>query len=124
MKAETADYLEKGRATIVDARQIAALPLPHVAAREAYLAVFHAAQAYIFDSLILDIRPHKLMTAQWAPFRRSVASRVVQLSSGDKSRQPQNSTRLTPVRRRTVASQASRANRPAMRTAPYQGSSQ
>lgn len=47
MKGETADYLEKARATLADARQIAALPLPHVAAREAYLAVFHAAQAYI-----------------------------------------------------------------------------
>jgi len=49
MKAETADYLEKARATVADARQIATLPLPHIAAREAYLAVFHAAQAYIFE---------------------------------------------------------------------------
>ena len=42
MKAETADYLAKARATLADAQQIAALPLPHVAAREAYLAAFHA----------------------------------------------------------------------------------
>lgn len=49
MKAETADYLTKARATLADARQIASLPLPHVAAREAYLAVFHAAEAYIFE---------------------------------------------------------------------------
>jgi hypothetical protein len=33
MKAETADYLVKARATLADARKIAALPLPHVAAR-------------------------------------------------------------------------------------------
>jgi hypothetical protein len=38
MKAETADYLAKARATLADAQKIAALPLPHVAAREAYLA--------------------------------------------------------------------------------------
>lgn len=46
MKAETADYLTKARTTLADAQTIAALPLPHVAAREAYLAVFHAAEAY------------------------------------------------------------------------------
>jgi uncharacterized protein (UPF0332 family) len=49
MKAETADYLAKARATLADAQKIPALPLPHVAAREAYLAVFHAAEAYIFE---------------------------------------------------------------------------
>ena len=48
MKAETADYLSKARATLADAQQIAAAPLPHVAAREAYLAVFHAAEALHF----------------------------------------------------------------------------
>ena len=49
MKAETADYLAKARATLADAQEIAAMPLPHIAAREAYLAVFHAAEAYIFE---------------------------------------------------------------------------
>jgi len=44
MKAEAADYLAKGRATLADARRIAGLPLPHVAAREAYLAMLHAAE--------------------------------------------------------------------------------
>jgi uncharacterized protein (UPF0332 family) len=45
VRAETADYLAKARATLADARQIAALPRPHVAAREAYYAAFHAAEA-------------------------------------------------------------------------------
>jgi hypothetical protein len=49
VKAETADYLAKARATLADAQQIATLPLPHVAAREAYYAPFHAAEAYIFE---------------------------------------------------------------------------
>jgi hypothetical protein len=34
MKAETADYLAKARATLADAQQIATLPLPHIAARD------------------------------------------------------------------------------------------
>jgi hypothetical protein len=38
MKAETADYLAKARTTLTDAQQIATLPLPHVAAREAHYA--------------------------------------------------------------------------------------
>jgi hypothetical protein len=46
MKPETADYLAKARTTLADAQQIAALPLPHVAAREAYYAAFHAAGIY------------------------------------------------------------------------------
>jgi uncharacterized protein (UPF0332 family) len=49
MKAETADYLLKARATLADAEKIAAVPLPHVGAREAYYAVYHAAEAYIFE---------------------------------------------------------------------------
>jgi uncharacterized protein len=32
-----------------NAKKIAGLPLPQVAAREAYLAAFHAAEAYIFE---------------------------------------------------------------------------
>jgi uncharacterized protein (UPF0332 family) len=49
MKAETGDYLAKARAALADAHRIATLPLPHVAAREAYVAMFHAAEAYIFE---------------------------------------------------------------------------
>ena len=41
MKAETADYLAEARAALAYAHQIATLPLPHIAAREAYGAVFH-----------------------------------------------------------------------------------
>jgi uncharacterized protein (UPF0332 family) len=49
VKPETADYLAKARTTLADAQKIATLPLPHVAAREAYYAAFHAAEAYIFE---------------------------------------------------------------------------
>ena len=49
MKPETADYLDKARTCLADARRIATLPLPRLAAREAYYAAFHAAEAYIFE---------------------------------------------------------------------------
>jgi uncharacterized protein (UPF0332 family) len=49
MKPETADCLTKARECLAGAKQIAGLPLPHVAAREAYLAAFHGAEAYIFE---------------------------------------------------------------------------
>jgi uncharacterized protein (UPF0332 family) len=59
MRAETTDYLAKARTTLADARQIAALPLPHIAAREPYLAVFHAAEAYIFEQTGKVAKTHR-----------------------------------------------------------------
>lgn len=48
MKPLAADYLSKARHTLAGARRIADLAeLPDVAAREAYLAAFSAAMAYI-----------------------------------------------------------------------------
>jgi uncharacterized protein (UPF0332 family) len=49
MKSEAADYLGKARHCLAGARRIAAAEVTDVAAREAYLAVFHAAEAYIFE---------------------------------------------------------------------------
>jgi uncharacterized protein (UPF0332 family) len=71
MKAETADYLEKARATLADARQIAALPLPHIAAREAYLAVFHAAQAYIFERTGKVAKTHRGVRSEFTRLSRT-----------------------------------------------------
>jgi hypothetical protein len=59
MKAEAADYLAKAYAAITDARQIASLPLPHIAAREAYVVVFHAAEAYIFEQTGKVAKTHR-----------------------------------------------------------------
>jgi hypothetical protein len=50
MKPEAADYLGKARQCLDDARQIAAAtPLHHIVAQEAYLAAYHAAEAYLFE---------------------------------------------------------------------------
>ena len=66
MKAETADYLAKARPTLAGAQQIARLPLPHVAAREAYLAVFHAAEAYIFEQTGRVAKTHRGVRSEFA----------------------------------------------------------
>jgi uncharacterized protein (UPF0332 family) len=70
MKAETADYLAKARASLADAQKIAALPLPHVAAREAYLAVFHAAVAYIFEHTGKVAKTHRGVRSEFARLAR------------------------------------------------------
>ena len=70
MKAETADYLAKARATLADAQQIAALPLPHVAGREAYYAAFHAAEAYIFEHTGKVATTHKGVRIEFARLAR------------------------------------------------------
>jgi uncharacterized protein (UPF0332 family) len=71
MKAETADYLAKARTTLADAEKIAALPLPHVAAREAYLAVFHAAEAYIFEHTGKVAKTHRGVRSEFARLARA-----------------------------------------------------
>ena len=71
MKAETADYLAKGRAALADARMIVTLPLPHVAAREAYIAVFHAAEAYIFEQTDKVAKSHGGVHTEFARLARN-----------------------------------------------------
>ena len=66
MKPETADYLTKARATLADAQVIAALPLPHIAAREAYLAVFHAAETYIFEQTGKVAKTHRGVRSEFS----------------------------------------------------------
>jgi len=48
-KPESADYLNRARRLLKQARAIAAIELPDVAGRSAYLAAYHTAQAFIFD---------------------------------------------------------------------------
>ena len=48
MKPESPDYLAKACECLDAAKLINAIPLPHVAAKEAYLAAYHATQASMF----------------------------------------------------------------------------
>ncbi|SFL48870.1 HEPN domain-containing protein [Methylorubrum salsuginis] len=47
MTPETKDYLDKAAENLADARTILAIPLAKVAARSAYYAAFHAAEALL-----------------------------------------------------------------------------
>ncbi len=49
MTPEASDYLRKAREDLGDARKIAAINLARAAARSAYYAAFHAAEALIFE---------------------------------------------------------------------------
>jgi uncharacterized protein (UPF0332 family) len=71
MKAETADYLDKARTSLGDAVRIAGLPLPHIAAREAYLAAFHAAEAYIFEQTGKVAKTHRGVRGEFARLARN-----------------------------------------------------
>ncbi len=71
MKAETAAYLTKARSSLADATKIAGLPLPHIAARECYVAVFHAAQAYIFEHTGKVAKTHRGVRSEFARLAKS-----------------------------------------------------
>ena len=49
MTPEARDYLDKARGDLDDAAKIAAIGLATIAARAAYYAAFHAAEAYIVE---------------------------------------------------------------------------
>jgi uncharacterized protein (UPF0332 family) len=71
MKLETADCLTKARECLDGAKQIAGLPLPQVAAREAYLAAFHAAEAYIFEQTGRTVKTHRGLRTTFSRLARN-----------------------------------------------------
>lgn len=66
MKPESADYLAKASECLDAAQLIIAIPLPQVAAKEAYLATYHAAQAFIFESTGKVVKSHSFMRTMFA----------------------------------------------------------
>ena len=71
MKPETADCLTKARECLDGAKQIARLALPQVAAREAYLAAFHAAEAYIFEQTGRTVKTHRGLRTTFSRLARN-----------------------------------------------------
>lgn len=59
MTPEAAVYLDQADEALDAAVRIAAANLPRVAAREAYMAAFHAAQATIFERAGRVVKTHK-----------------------------------------------------------------
>lgn len=64
MRPETADYLGKARHCLAGAKKIAAAEVSDVAAREAYLATYHAAEAYIFEKTGRAVKTHRGVRSQ------------------------------------------------------------
>jgi uncharacterized protein (UPF0332 family) len=66
VKPETADYLDRAREDLSDARQIAQINLAKVAARTAYYAAFHAAEALIFEKTDRAVKTHRGVRTEFA----------------------------------------------------------
>ena len=66
MRPESFDYLAKARECLDAATMINALPLPQVAAKETYLAAYHAAHAFVFESTSKVVKSHSGMRTMFA----------------------------------------------------------
>jgi uncharacterized protein (UPF0332 family) len=66
VKAESADYLAKAHECLDAAQKIIAVPLPKVAAKEGYLAAYHAAHAFVFESTGQVVKTHTGMRTMFA----------------------------------------------------------
>ena len=71
MKPETAQYLDKARQALKEARATAGIELGEAAGRAAYLAVFHAAQAMIFERDAKVPKTHRGVHAQFSRWRET-----------------------------------------------------
>jgi|SRR5215472_1280587 len=71
MKSEAADYLGKARQCLDDAQQIAAATsLYHIVAHEAYLAAFHAVEAYLFERTGKAAKTHRGLRSEFSRLAR------------------------------------------------------
>jgi uncharacterized protein (UPF0332 family) len=68
---EAALYLDKARQALSEARAVAEIGLAEAAGRAAYLAVFHAAQALIFERTGKVPRTHRGVHAQFSRLARA-----------------------------------------------------
>jgi uncharacterized protein (UPF0332 family) len=68
---EAADYLNKARDDLNDARKIVAIGLAKVAARAAYYAAFHAAEAFIIERTGKIAKTHSGLRSEFARLARA-----------------------------------------------------
>jgi uncharacterized protein (UPF0332 family) len=67
---EAADHLQRARTCLERARVILEAEVPDVAAREAYLAAFHAAQALVVERTRKEAKTHKGAHTEFARLTR------------------------------------------------------
>ncbi len=70
MRPEAADYLDKARNDLEDARKIAAIGIAKVAARTAYYAAFHAAEAFVVERTGKIAKTHSGLRAEFTRLTR------------------------------------------------------
>ena len=80
MKPQTADFLEAAQEALAQSKQIDALPIPAQAARLAYYAQFHAAQAFIFEREGKIAKTHKGVQTQFHKLAQNDAAIGKQLA--------------------------------------------
>ncbi|HWG05617.1 MAG TPA: HEPN domain-containing protein [Beijerinckiaceae bacterium] len=66
MTPEAKNYLDKARSDLDEARKIAAIGLATVAARSAYYAAFHAAEAFISEQTGKTVKTHSGVRAEFS----------------------------------------------------------
>ena len=71
MTPEADNYLQKARRCLANANTILAIPISDVAAREAYLAGYHAAEAFIFEQTGKTVKTHKGLRSEFARLTRT-----------------------------------------------------
>ena len=72
-RPETGAYLSKARLSLKEARVLAANDLADAAGRAAYLAAFHAAQAFIFEFTGKAAKSHNGVRSEFARLARAEA---------------------------------------------------
>ncbi len=73
MTPEAEDYLNKARDDLDDTRKIIAIPLAKVAARSAYYAAFHAAEAFIIERSGKIAKTHSGVRTEFARLMKDTA---------------------------------------------------
>jgi len=76
LKPEAAQYLRRAEATLRKAEAILAIGITDIAAREAYLAAFHAAEAFIFEVTGKVAKTHRGVRSEFARLTRQQATLV------------------------------------------------
>ena len=73
MTPEAGHFLRKARQCLSNANTILSVSIPDVAAREAYLAGYHAAEAFIFELAGKTLKTHKGVRSEFARLTRTDA---------------------------------------------------
>ncbi|WP_158920832.1 HEPN domain-containing protein [Acidisphaera sp. S103] len=71
MTPEAAQALETARRHLIDARAVVTLRITYIAGREAYLAAYHAAEAYLHHRTGKIAKTHRGLRTEFARLARS-----------------------------------------------------